>query len=129
MTPPSKNIRTMEFKIPMWKIQEMTGYEPKTTFWQDFSIADKFGLSSIKDTYKRVFLEWADNVEYVTELAMVLNWKCWEHWHRSRKEMETFCDNHAEIGQWYKDKYYELLDWADKNLKGDDLTYFYKTLD
>ena len=29
------------------------GYQPKTTFWMDFSIADKFGIAAIKDTYNR----------------------------------------------------------------------------
>ncbi len=33
----------------------MMGYEQKTTFWMDFSIADKFGIAAIKDTYKRAF--------------------------------------------------------------------------
>ena len=27
-------------KLPSWNITELTGYEPKTTFWDDFSIAD-----------------------------------------------------------------------------------------
>ena len=29
-----------------------------TTFWQDFSIADAFGVAAIKDTFKRAFAEW-----------------------------------------------------------------------
>lgn len=29
---------------------EVKGQEPQTTFWQDFSIADKFGIDAIKDT-------------------------------------------------------------------------------
>ncbi len=29
------------------------GYELQTTFWEDFSIADRFGLSAIQDTFKR----------------------------------------------------------------------------
>ena len=28
-------------------------YECQTTFWQDFTIADKFGLEAVKDTYRR----------------------------------------------------------------------------
>ena len=32
------------------------GYEPITTFWDDFSIADVFGASAVKDTYKRAGL-------------------------------------------------------------------------
>ena len=31
------------------------GYEMKTTFWQDFSIADAFGEEAIQDTYDRSF--------------------------------------------------------------------------
>ncbi len=30
------------------------GYELQTTFWEDFSIADRFGLSAIQDTFKRL---------------------------------------------------------------------------
>ena len=37
------------------------GYQPKTTFWMDFSIADKFGIAAIKDTYNRAFKEWKTN--------------------------------------------------------------------
>lgn len=36
--------------VKNWNIQEMTGYEPKTTFYTDFSIADNFGIDAIKDT-------------------------------------------------------------------------------
>lgn len=119
----------MKMEIPQWNITEMTGYEPKTTFWMDFSIADKFGLDAIKDTYNHAMKEWHTNYIYMTELAMVINWKCWEHWYRSNNELKQFLPNHSEIGQWYKDTYYKLLDWIEKNLKGDELTYFYKTID
>ena len=63
--------------IENWTIEEMTGYKPITTFYTDFSIADKFGVEAIKDTYKRVFQEWRHDYKYITELAMVLNWKLW----------------------------------------------------
>lgn len=36
----------------------MNGYEFKTTFWIDFTIADQFGLEAVKDTYERAFNEW-----------------------------------------------------------------------
>ena len=38
-----------------------TDYQPKTTFWMDFSIADKFGIAAIKDTYNRAFKGWKTN--------------------------------------------------------------------
>ena len=52
----------------------------KTTFWMDFSIADRFGKSAVKDTYKTAFESWKDNYKYLTELVMVLNHKIWEHY-------------------------------------------------
>ena len=62
----------------MWNIEEMTGYHPLTTFWQDFSIADSFGMDAVKDTYQRAFSEWRTDYTYLTELVMVLNWKIWQ---------------------------------------------------
>ncbi|ENI9073036.1 hypothetical protein ABZ143_002832 [Listeria monocytogenes] len=59
-------------------IFEMNGYEPKTTFWTDFSIADMFGFEGVKDTYNRAKESWQDNIEYMTEFAMVLNHKSWQ---------------------------------------------------
>ena len=57
----------------------MNGYTTITTFWQDFSIADKFGIDAIKDTFNRAFNEWKGNYQYLTELVLVLNWKVWEY--------------------------------------------------
>ena len=37
------------------------GYEVKTTFWEDFSIAERFGLSAIQDTFNRAFKEWKED--------------------------------------------------------------------
>lgn len=38
-----------------WNIEALTGYVPKTTFYTDFSIADRFGTAAIEDTYRRAF--------------------------------------------------------------------------
>ena len=50
--------------IKNWNIEEMTGYKPITTFYQDFSIADNFGINAIKDTFKRAFNEWKDDISF-----------------------------------------------------------------
>lgn len=50
--------------------------EWKTTFWSDFSIADAFGMEAVKDTFRRAFKGWKDNYIYLTELEIVMNWKC-----------------------------------------------------
>lgn len=102
-----------------WNIRELTGYEPKTTFYTDFSIADAYGENGVKDTYHRAFNEWKHNTEYLTELVMVLNWKSWEHSDRG---------NFA-LCQLYCDLYEEAHDWCLNNLKGDDLEYYIRTTD
>ena len=73
----------MEIRVPRWNIEEMCGYKPQTTFWEDFSIADAFGVDAIKDTYKRAFNEWKGNHIYLTELVMVLNHKIWQWYERN----------------------------------------------
>ncbi|MBO7735987.1 MAG: hypothetical protein J6S67_25685 [Methanobrevibacter sp.] len=74
-----------------WNIEAMTGYKPKTTFYMDFSIADRIGgVKAIKDTYKRAFNEWKTNYEYLTELVMVLNWKIWEHSETNKDFAEVY---------------------------------------
>lgn len=69
------------------------GYEEKTTFWSDFSIADLFGEDGIKDTYERAKQSWQDNIEYMTELAMVLNHKSW-FWNEKKPQ---FCKLYADL--------------------------------
>jgi hypothetical protein len=52
----------------------------KTTFFEDFTIADKFGKDAVLDTYKRAFKERKSDYKYLTELVIALNWKIWEHY-------------------------------------------------
>ena len=111
-----KEMSNMTYKD--WNIEEMTGYTPKTTFYMDFSIADKFGASAVKDTYNRAFDSWKDNVEYLTELVMVLNWKIWEHY-----------ETNLPLAELQQDLYYKTDDWAMSNLKDEDLQYFLRTTD
>lgn len=63
-------MQALQIAIPRWNITELNGYEPITTFWQDFSIADKFGNNAIADTYRRAKSEWKDNYKYWTELCL-----------------------------------------------------------
>ena len=94
------------------------GYQPITTFWTDFIIADMFGLSAIQDTYNRAFNEWKNNYKYLTELVMILNWKIWSHYEKNRE--------YAEL---YNKLWKEADAYAIENLKGEELSYFYQTTD
>lgn len=59
---------------------KLGNYECFTTFWMDFTIADKFGSEAIHETYNRAVTNWNWDYKYMTELVMVLNWKLWEHY-------------------------------------------------
>lgn len=98
--------------------ESFCGYKQITTFFSDFSIADAFGTDAIKDTYKRAFKEWKSNYKYLTELVLVLNWKIWQ-WNGKN-------DLYAEL---YNDLWAKTDEWACENLKGDELSYFYRTTD
>lgn len=51
-----------------------------STFFHDFTIADAFGETAIKDTYKRAVQEWKHDAEMISELEVALNHKIWQHW-------------------------------------------------
>lgn len=53
------------------EFMQENGYDLITTFWEDFSIADKYGIAGVKDTYKRAFSEWKDDYKFFTELTLV----------------------------------------------------------
>ena len=55
--------------VPKWNVESELGYKPITTFWEDFSIADKFGNEAVNDTFKRAFTEWKGNYAYLTEMV------------------------------------------------------------
>lgn len=99
---------------------ETTGYQEKTTFWDDFSIADEmFGPAAVQETFDRAFEDWKDNCEYLTELVLVLNWKLWQQYERKNKELYEL----------YSKLWEQADEYACNNLKGADLDYFYTTTD
>ena len=96
----------------------MENYEFKTTFWQDFTIADKFGTDAIKDTFKRAFKEWKKDYIYLTELVLVLNWICWQH----HQENVRYSKLYAKL-------YEDANDYAVQNLKGKEFDYYFEQVD
>ena len=105
-------------KIKTWNIEAQTGYKPFTTFYEDFSIADAFGINAIIDTYKLAFKSWKSDYKYITELIMALNWKIHEHYGSN--------DEYAEV---YDELWREADEWAMENLKGEELQYYLTTTD
>ena len=96
----------------------VNGYEMKTTFWQDFSIADAFGVSAVKDTYNRAFNGWKENYIYLTELVIVLNWKIWQHYEKNE-----------QLARVYNELWEQADEYACENLKGEEAEYFFRVTD
>ena len=89
-----------------------------STFWQDFTIAEHYGRTSIRETFKLAFMCWKNNAEYFTELVMVLNWKIWQ-WHEIDESFARLYDS-----LWKK-----ADQWAMENFTDEDLSYFLKAVD
>lgn len=111
-------MNTIQFPSNVSSIMQMSGYEPKTTFWSDFTIADKYGVDGIEDTFNRAFKEWKNDYIYLTELVMVLNHKMWQWYERDE-----------DVAQVYYNLWVQADEYACNNLKGEEAQYFYNTLD
>ena len=96
----------------------MENYEFKTTFWQDFTIADKFGTDAINDTFKRACNAWKDNYIYLTELVLVLNWKS-----------HLYKQDNVRVSKLYNKLYEKANDYAIQNLKFGELDYYLDNVD
>lgn len=99
-------------------VEAMIGYRPFTTFFEDFSVAETFGVDAVRETYTRAFEEWKSNYKYLTELVLILNWKMQEHYQHN----DTLATLYNELWQ-------NADGWACDNLQGEELNYFYKTTD
>ena len=84
-------------------------YELLTTFWDDFSIADRFGVSAVRDTFNRAFAEWKEDYQYLTELILVLNHKIWQHY-----------EKRPELVALYQSFWEQADRYAVEHLQGDD---------
>lgn len=99
---------------PEWQEQRVS-----STFWMDFTIADRFGLNAIQDTFNRAFKEWKSNYKYLTELVGVLNHKLWQHYE----------NGNVEVSQLYDKLWREADAYGCDHLKDDELKFFLYVLD
>lgn len=99
-------------------LEEELGYKLETTFWEEFTIAETYGADAIREHYDLVFSQWKDDLRYLTELVLVLNWK-----------IATWFGVDDQIGLTYDELWREADFYAVNTLKGDDLHYYLSTLD
>lgn len=97
------------------------GYEPCTTFWEDFSMADKFvgyiDRNPLEELYDIALPYAKSDYKVFTELVMVLNHKIWQWyqenqvharlydalWRRSMEDFfKTFKHNSVAVEYYYR---------------------------
>ena len=105
--------RTKIMSIKVWNIRRITGYEPRTVWYEYFSIADHQGEPAVRNLYSDITSRWSDNVDLMTELAMILNWKVAEH-----------DGKNARLVELYKELWRKTDRAIVKRFDDDDLTYY-----
>lgn len=99
----------------------LNGYGKKriTTFYSDFTIAELIGgIKGIKDTLNNAKKNWKGNVDYMSELVVVLNHKIWEHY-----------SHNQTLAKVYDKLWRETDDFCRKHFKGEELTKYYNYID
>lgn len=83
--------------------EDNVGRAPKTTLWEDFAIADRFGLSAIKSTYTKAKRFCSKDPELWGEFSIVLNWRCSMHYGAGREGLARVYD---ELSYQSRDDFY-----------------------
>lgn len=103
----------------VWMTAREIGYEPKTIYWQEFTIAEAFGgVHRVLCVFKSKFKDAQGDYRKLTELVLVLNHKIWQH-HGTNKP----------LAMTYNAIWRAADNYACDNLKGEELNYFYQTTD
>lgn len=99
---------------------EVTEYSPITTLWSDFTNIDQFqDINKIEEFYNSTFEQYKNSYKEFTEFVMILNWKSWYYHDNGFKELSDL----------YSDLFCLAYQYGVNNFIGNELTYFWRTLD
>lgn len=100
------------------KILKLPGEKVTTTFWNDFTIADRFGINAVKETFNEAFKSWKNDYRYLTNLVITLNYKACDH-----------AEDNEALAEVYVELYEKARDYACDNLKGKEFEYYFNITD
>ena len=89
-----------------------------STFPTDFSIANAFGEAAVRDTFKRAFNEWKKDYKMLTDLVITLNWMIW-----------ALYEKNESLARVYNELWETAKDYAEANLKGEAMDYYFHETD
>lgn len=110
----------VSFLLQKQALEKSLDFHFETTFWEEFSISDKYGPEGIREHYKEAFEVCKDNLKWLTELVLVLNLK-----------INQWFQVDDSIGLTYDALWKETDAYAMEALKDDKeaLHYYLSTLD
>lgn len=100
------------------KVLKLPGETVTTSFWNDFTIADAFGIDAIRETFERAFDSWKHDYRYLTNLVLTLNYKSWD-----------FAETNEDIAEVYVELYERASAYAVETLKGKEFDYYFSITD
>jgi len=122
-----------------WKrnLAEMSGYQPKYTFYADFAIAEFCEVymrdkGAVKKTYKQVVESWGTDIKAMTEIVMVLNHKMWAFYQKVDSRYLGVGDSTAErFSMLYQELYEKAVNFIEKKFGNDSeaMSYYYEVTD
>lgn len=123
----------------------------RTTFNTDFAIANAFGESAVRGTFRRAFAEWKRDYRYLTHLVVALNRQLFSRYEVERTLMASIRAERPELTdegvvefvkaynranrrrpvlQFAYDELWRKADaYAHSHLKGEELAYFLRVTD
>ena len=104
------------------QLEELTGRKRKTTFMSDLSVGEWCeSWRGVFDTTRRAMIEWRDNVEYMAEFVLCVNWKSLEHHANEHPNWSKF---YALLFEGVRDLMYEYYEGDEEKT-----SYFWEYLD
>lgn len=94
------------------------GYTMRTTFFEDFHVADLFGLDAVEETFDISFNSYKNDHVYLTELAIVMSNSSIMHY-----------DTNRELSFLYSHLFHKVDDYCLNNLKGKELDFYLNITD
>ena len=103
----------------------------KTTFWFDFSLAEKLGgVAGVKDTYELAFEGWKDDIRYLTALYITMNWKGGDWYGKDDELSKSYYQCQQELDKYIFAGEREVGDKLEyDNFNQDEVRYFIQATD
>ena len=90
----------------------------ESNYWEDFTKVENKWTKAIEELCETLFEKNKNNVKYLTELVLVLNWKIWDYY-----------ETDENIARVYDKLWRKLDEYCCENLKWEEARYYFRKTD